>query len=236
MRLLRLNLVLGIAIAALPASLTVRAWDDGEEDDRGRKLAELQLIRTADLPADPLSLVPFPWGSDALEEGRVTVRARRLLDVRMQGVPPGALFSVSFCRAVNSPARCSELGQIQSDAEGIVNAVIQFPAAGNPWVGFFTVARGGQTMFVSGFSFPPLPPLGGAAVRVEGRIASLNIAGGAFTVDGFTPLIRVNSETRFTGNLKLESLQAGMEVEVEGATQADGSVLASKVKAKREKD
>lgn len=233
MRLIHAWLLLGGAAALLPAP--ARAWDEQSEDDRGRKLAESQLVRTADLPADPLSLIPFPWGNDALDDGQVAVRARRLAEVRLQGAPPGVTYGVQFCQLANSPARCSELGRLQTNADGFVNDVVPFPATGNPWTGFFVLVRDGKTMFVSGFAFPPVPPTGGAAVSVEGKVATVNPAAGTFSLEGFTPLIRVDGETRFTAHLKLEDLHAGMEVAVEGATQAGGSLLATLVRAKRGK-
>lgn len=235
MRLTSYCLLMGVLTPLLTMPARALAWDGEEDDDRGRKLAEMQLIRTADLVADPLSLIPFPWGNDTLDAGRVEVRARRLLVVEMHGVPAAAAFRVQYCGLVNSPARCSDLGEIRSDDEGHASGVVPFPAAGNPWAGFFTVVRDGKTMFVSGFAFPPMPPMGGAAVSVEGRVASVDVPGMKFTVTGFTPVVRVDAETRFTGNLQLSDLQAGAEVEVEGATQGDGSVLASRVKVKREK-
>lgn len=236
MKLTHYCLLLGILTPLLVAPVRARAFDDQEDDDLGRKLAEMQLIRTADMVADPLSLVPFPWGDDALGQGSIEVRARRLLAVHLQGVPPASTFSVQFCGALNLPARCQELGQIQSNTDGNANAAVPFPSAGNPWTGFFTLVRDGKTMYVSGFAFPPMPPMGGAAVNVEGRVAAMNLNAMTFTVEGFAPLVRVNSDTRFTSNLKLGDLKVGSQVEVEGSTQADGSVLATRVKARREKN
>ncbi len=237
MRLTYYCLLFGILTPLLTQPARARAFDDEEDDDLGRKLAEMQLIRTADMVADPLSLIPFPWGNDELEEGSIEVRARRLLSVMMQGVPPGATFSVQFCTLVNAPTRCAELGQVQSDDEGLVRGVIPFPEEGNPWVGFFAVQRDAKTMYVSGFGFPPPPPpAGSATVTLTGRILSLNVPDHSFTVEGFLPVVRIDAGTRFLGKLKLADLQMGMNVEVEGATQADGTLLAARVKAKREKD
>ena len=145
MKLTHYCLLFGILTPLLVAPVRARAFDDQEDDDLGRKLAEMQLIRTADMVADPLSLVPFPWGDDALGQGSIEVRARRLLAVHLHGVPPASTFSVQFCGAVNSPARCQELGQIQSDNDGNANDAIPFPPAGNPWTGFFTLMRDGKT-------------------------------------------------------------------------------------------
>lgn len=236
MKLTHYCLLLGILTPLLTTPVRARAFDDQEDDDLGRKLAEMQLIRTADMVADPLSLVPFPWGNDPLGQGSIEVRARRLLAVHLQGVPPASTFSVQYCAAANSPARCQMLGQVQTNDEGNASAAIPFPAAGNPWTGFFVLLRDGKTMYVSGFAFPPMPPMGGASVNVEGRVAGMDLNTMTFTVEGFAPLVRVNSDTRFTANLKLDDLKVGSKVEVEGSTQADGSILATRVKARREKD
>ena len=72
----------------------------------------------------------------------------------------------------------------------------------------------------------------GEITDFRGNVVSVNASGNSFTVQGpygFQEVIDVNSSTQFNGSNSLGSLVADDIVAVEGAVQADGSILASSV-------
>ncbi len=212
-------------------------WGDEEDDDRGSKLATSALIRTADLPADPFSIIPLPWGADSLDFGSVEVRARRLLDVRLQGAPANYTYDVLMCNLnmLPLPNRCTILGAVTADSEGRARNVLNLPAAGNTWASFFALTRGGMTQYVSGFAFLAMPPVStGAEVEVKGRVLGTNAPAGVVIIQGFTPLIFIDTHTKLKGIDGLAELTIGSEVEVQGATRADGNLQARELKVKKE--
>ena len=217
-------------IAAPPPS------DNEEGDDRGSKLATSALIRTADLPADPASIIPLPWGTDSLDSGSVEVRSRRLLEVRLQGAPASTSYNVLMCGLTMSPSRCTILGAVTTDSEGRSLDVLNLPAAGNTWASFFALTRGGSTHYVSGFVLPALPPVSNSAeVNVKGQVVVTNVPAGIFKIQGFTPLIYIDSQTRFKGFDGLADLGSGTDVEVEGVMRPDGNLQALDIKVNKGK-
>ncbi len=234
------NFILLTAIGAAGLCLAApRPDDDSDVQDLGPKLATSRLVRVADLASDPLTLLPLPLGNDPIDRGSVEVRTKRMVVVQMEGVPSSQDFDVQFCRFSSAPDRCQSIGAVHSDANGQVREVLQFPGSGNTWAGQFAVRRNNATQYVSGFTLASPAPASGAEVSVKGRVKLVDQQAGTFSLDGFQPVILVDSETKFKGRLSLSDLKAGMDVEVEGVTRPDGSVLASDVKAKvqgKEKD
>jgi hypothetical protein len=210
--------------------------DNEEGDDRGSKLATSALIRTAELPADPASIIPLPWGTDSLDTGSVEVRSHRLLDVRLQGAPANMSYNVLMCGLTMSPNRCITLGAVTTDSEGRSLDVLNLPAAGNTWAAFFALTRGGATHYVSGFVLPPLPLVSNSAeVNVKGQVVVTNIPAGIFKIQGFTPLIYIDSQTKLRGFDGLTGLAPGTEVEVQGVMRPDGNLQALDVKINKGK-
>jgi hypothetical protein len=65
-----------------------------------------------------------------------------------------------------------------------------------------------------------------------GSVLSVNASGNTFTMQGpygFQEVIDVNSQTQFSGTYTLASLPVDAIVDVEGAVQADGSILAADI-------
>ena len=69
--------------------------------------------------------------------------------------------------------------------------------------------------------------------EAQGTVSSVDASGSSFVVKesgGASVTVKVSASTIFDGGLtKLGDLKAGMTVEVKGATQADGTVAASRV-------
>ena len=224
------SLLCSVALIAAPPS------DNEEGDDRGSKLATSALIRTADLPADPASIIPLPWGADSLDSGSVEVRSRRLLEVRLHGAPANLSYNVLMCGLTTLPTRCTTLGAVTTDSEGRSLDVLNLPAAGNTWAAFFALTRGGNTHYVSGFVLPALPPVSNSAeVNVKGQVVVTNVPAGIFKIQGFAPLIYIDSETKLKGFDGLADLGSGSEVEVQGVMRPDGNLQAFDVKVNRGK-
>jgi hypothetical protein len=228
-----LSALSSVALMAAPL-----LWGSEEDEDRASRLATSALVRTADLPADPFSIIPLPWGADPLGSGSVEVRARRLLDVQLHGAPANLIYDVLMCNLNILANRCTVLGTVTVDSEGKARTELNLPAAGNTWATFFALTRGGMTHFVSGFAFLAMPPAvsNGAEVEVKGRVSGTNAPANIVNIQGFAPLIFVDAQTKFKGIDGLAELTIGTEVEVQGATRPDGNLQARELKVKNEKD
>jgi hypothetical protein len=78
---------------------------------------------------------------------------------------------------------------------------------------------------------------------LEGKIASIDAAGSSFVLTvteedkaSSTVTVTVNADTKFEGVKGFADLKVGMSVEVKGAAQSDGSVLANKVEVGNDND
>src|SRR6202043_3530492 len=70
----------------------------------------------------------------------------------------------------------------------------------------------------------------GEVTDFNGNVVSVNVSGNSFVMQGpygFQEVIHVNSNTQYNGSNSLSSLTANAIVSVEGAVQADGSILAN---------
>ncbi len=228
--------------ALLGASLA--GYAQPKPQDLGPKIYEAQWVRTADLPADASSLIPFPWGSDPLADGEVEVRARGQVKVELKGAEAGASYELLACYLTLLSDRCARLGDVETDERGRANAVVPWPEnRTGAHALFFVLRRAGAAMFVSGFHMPAGTPPGGGLppgppkpappkpekpdVELKGVITA--VGSGVFAVSGIP--VYVNDATRFDGAVKkFEDLKPGMEVEVKGSPVA-GGILATRVKA-----
>ncbi|GIU79492.1 MAG: hypothetical protein KatS3mg005_2730 [Bryobacteraceae bacterium] len=228
------TLLLGLA---LPSTAPADDDDDGWKNDLGPKLWEAAIVRTAHLPADPASIIPFPWGNDPLDEGEIEVCGRGYVKLEIEGAVPNAEYSVLACRLSSSGDRCAGIGSVKTDEDGDAKVVLEWPAgtSGSQSV-FFALRRAEATMFVSGFVMPvSAPPVPGAPpsaeIEVKGEVATVGAS--SFTISGVAQTILVGENTKFLGTLRsIGDLQPGIRVEVEGATTA-GGILASRVQRKK---
>lgn len=72
----------------------------------------------------------------------------------------------------------------------------------------------------------------GNATGMEGLVASVNASTGTFTVtaaDGPSWTVRANASTEFQGISGLPALAAGMPIDMDGAVQGDGSIVATRI-------
>jgi hypothetical protein len=83
------------------------------------------------------------------------------------------------------------------------------------------------------FDFPAQPTnSNGEAIELEGFISSVDTASNAFTVtaaDGPTWTVKTSGTTLFQGVAGFHALAAGVPVDMDGAIQSDGSLLASRI-------
>jgi hypothetical protein len=207
--------------------------------DLGPKIFEAQWISLGSLPADPSSIIPFPWGNDPIQEGEIEVRARGFVKAGLEGAQPQAEYTLWACKLSTVPDnRCAALGNLITDSRGNGGAVLPWPeAASGPHALFFVLTRGQVTMFVSGFYMPSGAPPAPAAkppaapkpsayeLELKGEITA--VGSGSFAVGGV--MVLVDANTRFDGKAKsFSGLQTGMDVDVKGVA-AGGAILAVRV-------
>lgn len=219
-------------VSAAVLSLAVTAKD---RKDLGPKLWQAEILRADRLPADPASIIPLPWGNDPLADGSVEVRGKGQVKLDLESAAPNTTYNVLACRLSAAADRCAVLGTVETDSNGDVKALLDWPAAATGAHSvFFVLQRNGMTMYVSGFTMPAgTPPVPGtppaAEIEVKGEVAS--IGSNFFTISSVTQPILVDQNTKFLGTLKsLADLQAGMMVEVSGTVTQSG-ILAARVQA-----
>lgn len=241
-----------VAVSLLSGVALLRADDDnnGNQSPNGQQLFDAQLVRVADLNTpvgnpQGQQLGPFfgPNGSDPLDDGRVQVLRNRKAQFELRGATPNVTYTAFFCRFGFLPANgCVMLtGQLDTNVEGNAEALLSFPdnptGATDTWAGTFILTRSvgnaPTNEYVAGFTFPPLPPAdgNGTDVDVTGRIASLNKTNTSFRLDGLPTDILTGAGTHFEGIQDFSALAVGMDVEVKGSTNADGTISAASVKS-----
>lgn len=235
----------GLAVALIAFGVLCPAQPD-EVQDLGPKIFQAQWVSVDKLPADPLSIIPSPWGNDPLRDGEIEVRAKGQVKVDLEGVEPEAEYTLWVCKLSSAALqdRCAELGKVMTDDKGKAGTVIAWPSdATGPFAVFFVLTRNQTTMFVSGFHMPSgvppvtgIPPTTGGMppaqpkpewkeVQLKGTIASLG--SGSFTVGDV--VVQVDSDTDFSGRVKqFSDLAVGMTVQVMGKSMS-GAVLAVRV-------
>jgi hypothetical protein len=241
-----------LAMLLLSTVVVLRA-DGGEEGNpspNGQQLFDTQLIRVANLnvptgiPAGQ-QLGPFflPNGTDSLDAGRVQVLRNRKAQFELRGAAPNVTYKAFFCRfGFLSTAGCFPLvGQLETNDEGNAEALLSFldnPAGdADNWAGAFIVARTVASSmtneYVSGFSFPSLPPAeaAGADVDVSGRIASINTASSSFRLAELAVDIFTGPTTKYQKIDSFADLVVSMDVAVKGLTKPDGTILATNVRS-----
>ncbi|HEX4580704.1 MAG TPA: DUF5666 domain-containing protein [Acidobacteriaceae bacterium] len=90
------------------------------------------------------------------------------------------------------------------------------------------------TFSLASFDFPAQPTnsSNGEAIALEGFISSVDTASNAFTVaaaDGPSWTVKTSATTLFQGVAGFHALAAGVPVDMDGAIQTDGSLLASRI-------
>ena len=226
-----------IALAGAMLFLTMERAGAREKKDLGPKLFEAQLVRTEMLPADAASIIPFPWGNDPLKEGELEVRGKGFVSIELEGAAPEAQYTVLACRLSSAADRCTAIGSLTTDAKGDARENVEWRAPAAAYALFFALQRNGATMFVSGFAMPAgPPPVSGtpasAEVEVRGMIAT--VGANSFTIEGIAQAIVTDQNTKYLGPLKgFADLKPGMTVEVSGATTAAGTILASRIQARK---
>jgi hypothetical protein len=234
----KLRVFILVATNVMFLNVPARAiWMDEEpESDLGRVLMAAQLLRAADVPGLTGGLLlPAQPGTDPLDDGLIQARAKRQVVVALDGAQPARDYDVVFCSYNTLGTRCVSLGFVSTDEEGRVRAAVPFTPPDRAWAGVFVLLRAGAVQYVSGFSFPavPPPPAVAAAVNIKGQVESVNPQARSFRLKSFAPSIAIDSETKFKGGVHFDDLEVGMTAEVDGTTRQDGSVLASEVKVER---
>lgn len=225
--------------ACLMALCSLSLAQPAKAPDLGPKILEAQWVSADRLSADPQSVIPSPWGNDAIRDGEIEVRAKGFVKVDLEGVPQEAEYTLWVCKLsyVGVSERCAELGKVAADAKGRADAILPWPgAATGPQAVFFVLRRSGATMFVSGFDMPAgLPPGTGIPpappkpdwkqLELKGTIDAVGT--NSFSLGGI--VILVNQDTRYGGRVNaFADLSAGMNAEVNGIATA-GGILAARI-------
>jgi uncharacterized repeat protein (TIGR03803 family) len=79
----------------------------------------------------------FPYiGSNGTPQGRVTVNGAGVTTIRLNQGPPSTTYTVQFCAAPGQLyPNCFTIGSVTSNATGVVNSTVTFPAGS--WAGDF---------------------------------------------------------------------------------------------------
>jgi hypothetical protein len=194
----------------------------------GIQLGSMMLLPAAGLPADMLSMLPLPAGTDPLKAGRVNVRAAGNVTVTLSGVVASESYDVWFCHFSLLPNRCSMLGSAQADSKGELSATLDFLNAGSSAAGIFAVSGHGAVQYVGGYALASGPVMG-TPILLEGTVASVNDAAGSFLLQNAPTTITVDGSTTYKGVSGLGALAVGKTVLVHGYLQPDGSVYAALV-------
>ena len=217
----------------------------------GQGLFISQLVRVSDSntpSGNPLlGFFGNVTGIDPLSEGQVSVGRNRQTTFQLRGAASASTYSSFFCRfGFQFALGCITVGQFTTDGRGDADATLAFPggvAGPDHWAGAFVLLRntGALTVeFLSGFSFPPTPPTPskGVELQLTGQIQSTNPANVSFRLAGLPIDIVTGETTKFQGggihvftDLKLANV-----VQVSGFTQPDGTIFATDVQFKAEKD
>lgn len=227
----RLCSVLILALTTLAPGVARADEDNG----RGEMLFVANLVRVADMNADQIGAFFNPAAGDPLAEGLVEVRRKREVEAVVRGAAQSATYRVFFCRLGFGPDRCDELGTFETDSQGNGRGRLPFNLAAANWSGVFLLARdvtgvGSRiNQFVSGFQFRPADQAQ-TGVEIDLRGSVETVAAGSFRLRGFPVDIFVDASTRFDNVSGLGDLKPGDEVEIEGITRADGTILATRVK------
>jgi hypothetical protein len=229
----------------------IMSADDKDEKDNdssnGQQLFDAQLLRVADLnvpagnpPAQPLGPSFAPNGTDPLDKGRVMVLRNRKVQFELRGATRNVSYNAFFCRFGFSPAAgCVAMaGTLNTNTQGNAEGLLSFPevpaGSSNTWAGAFiitrTIAGAATNEYVTGFALPSKSP-GGIERNLSGRIAALNKSKSSFTLAGLPLDILTGPQTQYENVRSFSDLAVGMDVEVRGLTNPDGSIYAMNVKA-----
>jgi len=190
--------------------------------------------------SQPLGPAFVPAGSDPLQNGTVEFSPDGTVHVNLHGASANQTYSAYFCRFGFGPAGCVLVGQtgaLSTDASGNGQANLDFPATqvSESLAGLVLITRtitSATTYEYAGAIQLRASPAAQARFDIQGQISSIDAAAASFVISPLKETITTDASTKFQGKASsFPDLMVGMQVDVRGVVNSDGTLLATDVTA-----